>query len=212
MSVEKSFYRRQAENLIPALKRRQMDGYYFETMAEAKAFIKSDLLKEGDTIAYGGSQTFEAESGLMQELSRDARYHFIDRTSELMTVEEKNARIINSDVFFMSTNAITLDGQLANIDGRGNRVCYLMYGPKSVIVLTSMNKVEADLDAAIHRARNIAAPMNCIRLDRNTPCRLKGHCMDCLSPESICANIVITRRSHIPGRIKVVLVGEKFGY
>ena len=112
----------------------------------------------------------------------------------------------------MSTNAITLDGQLVNTDGTGNRVAALIYGPENVIIIAGMNKVAATLEEAESRVKNIASPPNAIRLDRNTPCALTGSCHDCFSEGCICSHTVITRRSAIKGRIKLILVGEELGY
>jgi len=112
----------------------------------------------------------------------------------------------------MSTNAITLDGELINIDGRGNRVAFLCYGPQNVLILTGINKIVADIESGIKRTRNIASPPNAIRLNRNTPCAITGKCGDCFSKECMCGQIVITRFSLIPNRIKVILIGEELGY
>ena len=112
----------------------------------------------------------------------------------------------------MSTNALTMDGELVNIDGTGNRVASLIFGPSNVIIIAGMNKVADTLDAAVARARNTAAPMNTIRLDRNTPCTQVGRCCNCMSPDCICNQFVITRRSAPSGRIKIILVGEELGY
>lgn len=208
----KEYYAKQAQTLLPNLKKRQMEGYYFDTLTEAKEFIYNTFLRPEMTIGFGGSMTFEKESSLYDELKQDPHYHLIDRKDKDVPLPELNARLINADVFFLSANAISLDGQLVNIDGRGNRLSFLLYGPESIIVLVGMNKVESTLEAALHRARNVAAPKNAIRLQRNTPCTIKGYCMDCLSPDCICSDIVITRRSYVPNRIKVVLVGEELGY
>ena len=112
----------------------------------------------------------------------------------------------------MSTNAITLDGELINIDGRGNRVAALIYGPEQVIIIAGMNKVATDEAAGLARARNMAAPPNCVRLNKKTPCAVTGRCGDCYGEESICSQIVVTRRSSQKNRIKVILVGEELGY
>ena len=112
----------------------------------------------------------------------------------------------------MSTNAITMDGELLNIDGTGNRVASLIFGPANVVIVAGMNKVVDNVDTALDRARNTAAPMNTIRLDRSTPCTKTGRCMDCMSPECICNQFVVTRGCRPVGRIKVILVGEELGY
>ena len=117
-----------------------------------------------------------------------------------------------ADYYFMSTNAMTIDGELVNIDGNGNRVAALIYGPENVIILAGMNKVAKDVAEAIDRVHLTATPMNCVRLNKQTPCAVTGVCADCLSPDCICNQVVITRRSGIQGRIKVILIGEEFGY
>ena len=122
------------------------------------------------------------------------------------------ANIFNSDFFLMSTNAITLDGELINIDSRGNRVAFLCYGPENVLIVAGMNKLVTDVESGIKRVRDMAAPPNTVRLDKKTPCSVTGRCGNCLSPDCICSQIVVTRFSNIPKRIKVILVGEELGY
>ena len=117
-----------------------------------------------------------------------------------------------ADYFLMSTNAITLDGELINIDGRGNRVAFLCYGPENVLIFAGMNKIVSNIEEGISRTRNIAASPNAIRLNKNTPCGITGKCEDCYSPDCMCGQYVITRRSGIPNRIKVILIGEELGY
>ena len=121
------------------------------------------------------------------------------------------AMMINSDTFLMSTNAITLDGELINIDGRGNSVSYMIYGPDQVLVIAGMNKVVKDVAAGLDRTRNMASPANTVRLNCDTPCAKTGRCADCLEHTIYC-QMVITRASMVPGRIKVILVGEEVGY
>ena len=112
----------------------------------------------------------------------------------------------------MSTNAITMDGELFNIDGHGSRLAFLIYGPKQVLVLCGMNKVVSSLEAAQERARLNACPPNCIRLNKKTPCAVTGRCGDCYGSDCICSQFVTTRRSSVPGRIKVILIGEQLGF
>lgn len=112
----------------------------------------------------------------------------------------------------MSSNAITLDGELVNIDGNGNRVACLITGPKNVIVIAGMNKIAPDVKSAFDRVRNVAAPPNGVRLGTKTPCAKYGRCHDCYAADSMCCQFVVTRKSRIPGRIKVLLVGEELGY
>lgn len=126
-------------------------------------------------------------------------------------LKECKAMLVNADAFLMSSNAITLDGELINIDGRGNRVSFLIYGPDEVFVIAGMNKIVTDVPSGIERVRNMATPPNTVRLNRDTPCAKTGRCGDCLT-NSICSQIVVTRTSMIPSRIKVILIGEELGY
>ena len=204
---KKAFYKIQAEGIITKMKARGMEGYYCDNIDDAKKKVL-ELIGDGNkSVGYGGSMTID-ECGLKDDIAK-AGHTLIVR--EKIPVEEANARNINADTFLMSSNAITLNGELVNIDKRGNRVCYLIYGPKQVIVLAGMNKVTADVDDAIRRVKCCATPPNAIRLNLDTPCSKNGRCVDCVG-DSLCANIVTTRTSCPPGRIKVVLVGEELGY
>lgn len=208
---KKVFYRNQAEALIKKFNFRQMEGYYCDNVEEAKKKLQELLAGSEKSVAYGGSMTID-ENGF-KETVKEAGHKLIVRENYKTDSELKELKAlqINADAFLMSANAITLDGELINIDARGNRVCYLMYGPASVIVIAGMNKVTANIEDGIRRVRTSATPPNCIRLNRNTPCAKTGKCADCI-PDSICANIVVTRKSMEPNRIKVILVGEELGY
>lgn len=213
LSPRKQSYANQAQGIIKKLNARKMEGYYCDSTDEAKAKLL-ELLGRDDrkkTVSYGGSMTLD-ENGF-KDAVRQAGHELIIRENYKTEEELKEckARIINSDAFLMSTNAITLDGELINIDGRGNRVSYLIYGPEEVIIVAGMNKVVSNVEDGIRRVRNVATPPNTVRLNKNTPCAVNGRCADCLQ-ESICCQIVITRVSMIPGRIKVILVGEELGY
>ena len=153
------------------------------------------------------------ETGMMDAL-RSADIQFLDR-AVCKTPEDSRKMFhdaLMADFYFMSTNAMTIDGELVNIDGNGNRVAALIYGPENVIILAGMNKVAKDVAEAVDRVHLTATPMNCVRLNKQTPCAVTGVCADCLSPDCICNQVVITRRSGIQGRIKVILIGEEFGY
>lgn len=211
MSPKKQYYENLADSIIKKLNQRGMEGYYCDSGKDAAAMAKR-FLTPGCTIAFGGSMTL-GEIGLMDELS-DCDYLIYKRPgpdSEI-SYQEYYSKAVCADFFFMSTNAITIDGQLVNIDGAGNRVALLIHGPSNVIVIAGMNKVESTLDAAIDRVHNMAAPPNCVRLNKNTPCAETGKCADCIGKDCICANTVITRKSMQQGRIKVILVGEELGY
>jgi hypothetical protein len=200
-----------ANTMIKNMAKKNMEGYYCATSAEAVEKALS-LMPEGASVTWGGSMTL-TECGLMDAL-KTANYEIIDRDTA-KTPEEARvmySKQVMADYYLMSTNALTIDGELVNIDGRANRVSCLCWGPQNVIIIAGMNKVAPDVESAIKRVRNIAAPPNCVRLNKNTPCAQTGKCGDCYSPESICSQILVTRRSSAPNRIKVILVGEELGY
>lgn len=201
-----------AQTMIKNLEKRNMEGFFAGTKEEAVALIMEKFLTAGKSVCFGGSMSL-AESGLMDELKKSDCILY-DRTTAKTPEELKKmkANMINSDYFLMSTNAITTDGELINIDGTGNRVSYLCYGPENVIILAGMNKVVSSVEDGVRRVRDIASPPNTVRLNRNTPCAQTGRCGDCYSEDCICSQIVITRRSGTKGRIKVVLVAEELGY
>lgn len=201
-----------AETMIQNLAKRNMEGYYADTKEEAVKLIMEQFLTKGKTVCFGGSMTLN-ESGLMDAV-REGDCILYDRTTAKTPEElrDMKAKMINSDYFLMSTNAITMDGELVNIDGHGNRVSYLCYGPENVIILAGMNKVVSTVEDGVRRVRDIASPPNTVRLGKNTPCARTGRCGNCYGEDSICSQIVITRRSSVKNRIKVVLVSEEMGY
>ncbi len=211
MTSKQKNYENLGDSLIEKFNLRQIEAYYAKDGDEALEKTCRFLTPEC-SVAWGGSQTLE-EIGLIDAI-RASDCVIYDRFAAQTPEEQKEiyGKIATCDYYFMSSNAITLDGQLINIDGRGNRVASLIHGPENVIVIAGMNKIVPDVDSAIKRIRNFAAPPNAVRLDCNTPCKELGRCADCLSPDCICDQIVITRRSFIPNRIKVILVGESLGY
>lgn len=207
MNPKQLSFQNTAATIINNLKKRNMNGYYCASKEDAlkKAL---EIIPENSSIGWGGSVTLD-QIGLIQAL-KDGNYEAIDRMQK--DPKEQAARIFNADFFLMSTNAITLDGELINVDGRANRICYLCYGPEHVLIIAGMNKVVPDVKSGIQRVRNMAAPPNTTRLNKNTPCAQFGRCMDCLEPDCICNQTLITRRSGSPERIHVILVGEELGY
>lgn len=201
-----------AETMIKNLQKRNMKGYFAATKEEAVKLIMENFLTSGKSVCFGGSMTL-TESGLMDAI-KEGDCILYDRTTAKTPEETKDmkAKMINSDYFLMSTNAITIDGELVNIDGFGNRVSYLCYGPKNVIIVAGMNKVVSSVEDGVRRVRDIASPPNTVRLNKNTPCAKNGRCGDCYSDDCICSQIVITRRSGVKNRIKVVLIAEELGY
>lgn len=199
------------EKVVAAMKKRFYGAYYCETKEEALQQALS-LIDEGSTVTWGGSMSIQ-EIGLTKAL-HDGNYQVLDRDLA-QTAEEKeeiSAKAFTSDVFLMSANGISEDGFLVNIDGTGNRIAALAYGPKKVIVIAGMNKVVKSLEDAKSRARNTAAPINEQRFNRKTGCNVTGCCEDCMSEESICCQMLITRISRPSDRIQVILVGEDLGF
>ncbi len=211
MENQKRFYATLAENIISEMAKRNIEGYYVATKEEATQKALS-FLKEGMTISWGGSMTL-SEIGLLDALKEKNCYNLLDRSQVSPDeVPDLYRKAFFADTYLMSSNAITLKGELVNIDGTGNRVAALIYGPNQVIIIAGMNKVVTDEIAARERIHNIASPINAIRLNKKTPCALTGTCHNCLSPDCICMQTVITRNSRDQGRIKVILVGENLGY
>lgn len=210
MSAMSIFYEKQAETIIRALKKRQMTGQYCPDAKSAVEHVLS-LIPEGSTVTWGGSESLR-ESGLTDAL-KNAPVTLWDRAD--VKPEDMKAfyrKSFCADYYLMSANAITLDGELVNIDGSGNRVAALSYGPDHVILLVGMNKAAPDLRAAVERIHNVAAPPNCVRLGLETPCTKDGVCHNCFSPQKICNILHVQQFSRTPGRIHVVLVGEPLGF
>ena len=211
MSIKNEYYKNLANTVLKGFEKRFIEGYYCETAAEAKELALS-LVPTNSKVSFGGSVTLD-ETGVLTELRSRDDITLYDRATA--TTPEENKQIMHDalscDYYFMSSNAITVDGELVNIDGNGNRVAALIYGPDNVIILAGMNKIVKDVEEGISRTRNVASPQNCIRLDKDTPCKVNGVCGNCLK-DTICDQIVITRASRVPKRIKVILVGEELGF
>ena len=196
-----------AQTVIKGLESRNMSGYYAADKEEAvkKAL---EVIGKGSTVAMGGCQSAH-EIGLIQALE-EGDYNYIDRSN--MTPRESLMAAYDADVFLSSANAMTNDGMMVNIDGNSNRVSCIAQGPKKVVFIVGMNKICSDLDEAMKRARNVAAPANAQRFDVKTPCKVTGKCADCKSPDTICCQFLITRYSRHEGRIHVILVNDTLGY
>lgn len=198
---------RLAQTVIKGLQSRNMTGYYAEDREAAlKQALK--LIEENSTISMGGCMSAH-EIGLVQAL-QEGNYQYLDRSK--MEPREGLLAAYDSDVFLSSANAMTSDGILVNIDGNSNRVSCIAQGPKKVIFIVGMNKVCDDLDSAMKRARNVAAPINAQRFEVKTPCKETGKCFDCKSPDTICCQFLITRYSRHTDRIHVILVNDTLGF
>lgn len=204
-------YHNQAKTIIEALQKRNMNGYYFETSQEAILFIQN-FIKPTSTVSWGGSMTLH-ESGIIDAVkTMDLVCLDRDMADTVQARHQIAQKALSANYYLTSTNAITLDGKLVNIDGNGNRVAALIFGPDNVIVVAGMNKVSLDETDALSRVKNIAAPANTVRLNQNTPCSHTGKCHNCLVDDCICSHTVITRRCNRANRIHVLLVGEVLGY
>lgn len=209
-TATKVFYEKRGQTLIKNLQSRHFEAYYCSDKASAleKAL---ELIPKNATVGWGGAMSAQ-QIGLIDAVK--SGYAVYDR--DTCTTMEDRVRMmkkcLTADVFLTGANAISLDGQMVNIDGNGNRVAAIVYGPDSVIVIAGMNKVMDTLEDAVKRARTIAAPMNQQRFTNQTPCQLTGACADCKAPECICNQILITRNCRPAGRIKFIIVGEELGF
>ncbi len=200
-----------AKRVITGLEKRNMTGYYVQTLQEAKELMIT-MIKEGSMIASGGSMTIE-QCGIKDDL-RIGNYRLLERktnagATEILEIERQS---FFADYYLCSSNAITEDGVLVNIDAKSNRVAAICFGPDKVIMVVSMNKVVSTIEDAMSRARTIAAPINTQRFDIQTPCKTTGQCHDCLSHDTICCQFVTTRYSKYDDRIHVIMVNENAGF
>ena len=196
---------------LEALRKNNMEGYLINTENELIHKIQ-ELVNEGSKVSLGGSMTL-FETKIMEHL-RSGRYELLDRYKEGLTADEIKEIYRKSffcDAYFTSTNAITEEGELYNVDGNGNRVAAMLYGPDKVIVIAGVNKIVKDINEAISRVENFVAPANARRLNKNTPCTVTGKCMNCNSPERICREYTVIRKP-VPNRIFVLLLNEEYGY
>ncbi len=203
---------KKVKRTIENLRKNNMNGYFVQNEKEAIAKIK-DLIQEGNMVAVGGSMTL-FEIGAI-DLLRNGKYNFLDRYKEGLTPEQIKdlyRKSFSADVYLTSSNAVTEKGEIYNVDGRGNRVAAMIYGPDKVIVIIGLNKIVRDLDDAIKRIKELAAPANTKRLNRNTPCIQTGYCMDCSSLDRICNDYVLIRKQSISERMHVIIVNKELGY
>ncbi len=199
-----------ANEMIKSLQERHFNAYFCKSKEEAleKAL---EIIPENSSVTWGGSVTIN-EIGLTKAL-HEGNYKVYDRAS--VKPEDKDAFMKESyfsDWFLSSANAITEDGVIVNIDGTGNRVSAITFGPKNVLIIVGMNKVAKNVEDAVSRARNVAAPINAQRFNGKSPCVLTGKCMNCKSPDCICSAVVITRTSRPAGKINVILVDDNLGF
>lgn len=211
MTPRELFNEKRGNTVVKNLKGRGFEACYCKTGEEAKEKAL-EWMEEGALVAWGGSMTIQ-DIGLTKAV-REGNYRAIDREQATTAKEKQKAAMdaLSADYFLTSANGISEDGQLVNVDGNGNRVAAIVFGPKYVIVVAGMNKVVRTAEDAMVRARTVAAPLNQQRFLKNTPCSVTGVCSNCKSPECICNQLLTTRNCRPAGRIKVILVGEELGY
>lgn len=197
---------------MAALEKNRIKAYYAEDCAQAEKIVR-ELIKDDKLITSGGSMTLK-ESGIMDMLKTEFASAYIDRSAgeTREQIEEIYRKAFVSDTFLCSTNALTEDGELFNVDGNGNRVSAMIYGPKQVVVVAGVNKIVRDMEQAVRRVETIAAPKNTIRLSCETPCAKTGECAHCHAEQRICCSYVKLAWQRVPNRIKVILVNESLGY
>lgn len=207
---------------LDSLRKNNMEAYFCENSEKARELVKS-LIKKGDTVSHGGSVTL-TQTGITNIL-KSGDYNYLDRSAagSREEIEEIYRKTFFADVFLTSANAITENGELYNVDGNSNRVAAILYGPESVIVIVGYNKIVPDINTAIKRVKEIAAPLNTKRLDCDTYCAKENKCVSlnndnslicdgCHSEQRICCNYVISAQQRKKNRIKVIIVGEELGY
>lgn len=209
---QKKYYEKRGQVLLKNLQSHHFEAYY---CADREAALKKalELIPKGASVGWGGAMSAQ-QIGLIDAV-KAGDYQAIDRDKATGPAEREMAmkRCLTADVFLTGANALSLDGQMVNIDGNGNRVAAIVYGPGSILVVAGMNKVADTLESAVQRARTIAAPMNMQRFAAlQTPCQITGRCADCKSEDCICNQLLITRNARPAGRIKVILVGEDLGF
>lgn len=206
------YIEKKIERTIKNLNNRNMEGYYVNDEQELIELLK-ELISENSLVGVGDSMTL-FQTGVIDFLRKE-KFNFLDKYKNGITSEEKREIYIknfSADTFLCSTNALTEEGELYNIDGNGSRVAPMLYGPKQVILVTGINKIVRDIEEAEKRVRSYAAPIDAKRLGKKTPCVELGYCVDCKSTNRICNDFVIIRGQFVKGRIKVIIVGEQLGY
>ena len=211
MTTKELRNQRMADHLIERLRRRNITACYCPTAEEAvKTMLQ--LIPKGSSVSWGGSMTIR-DTGIVKALHDDGSYQLLDRDLATSPQEAQDIymKAFGADYYLSSANALSEDGQIVNIDGTGNRVAAITFGPKNVIFVVGVNKVAQDVEAALKRARSTSAPINTARFDIDTPCKIDGVCHNCNSADCICNYIHVLRNSP-KGKHQVVIVGENLGY
>jgi L-lactate utilization protein LutB len=210
------FWRTRLTDLKKVLDSNNFETFVAENIDEAKNIVLEKIIPETSptSVSWGGSLTFTA-TGLYDTLKKRGDLKVLDTFEKNLTPEEsleRRRRSLLVDLFITGSNAVTEIGQLVNLDMIGNRICGITFGPKHVIILAGRNKIVPDLDAAMFRIKNYAAPVNTMRLDKKTPCAKTSYCEECKSPDRICNTWTITEKSFPKGRVKVILINDDLGF
>lgn len=211
----KNYWQLRLENLAQVLEKNNFEAHVVDNVEQAKALALNTLIPAIDPkrVSWGGSMTF-VSTGLYHELCAADKFDVLDTFDKKIPIEEmveRRRQALLVDLFITGTNAVTEDGMLVNLDMIGNRVAALTFGPKNVIIFIGRNKIVPDLESAMERIKNYAAPANVMRLDKKTPCAKTSWCDDCKSPDRICNHWTITEKCFPKKRIKVVLINSELG-
>jgi len=212
-----NYWQIRLEHVKESLEENNFEAFIADNVEEAKQIMKEEILpklKDIKIISRGDSLTFEA-TGMLEVIEKNTAFDFLDPFEKGLPDEEtyeRGRQALLADLFFTGTNALTETGILVNLDGWGNRVAGLTFGPKYVIVAVGRNKIVPDLDSAMYRIKDYAAPVNAMRFNTKTPCVKTSFCKDCKSKDRICSTWTITEKSFPKGRIKVILINEELGF
>lgn len=206
----------QIEKTLESLRKNQMEAVYLESKNELPSFL-SQQIQKGDIVTFGGSQTLYQTGVIdyLSDLEKEEQITFLNRDREGITREEQMEiyrQAFSSDLYLSSSNAITEDGFLYNVDGNGNRIAAITFGPKSVIIVAGYNKIVKNVEEAVKRVQQTAAPKNAVRLKIDTPCAKTGYCVHCQAENKICRDYLLHGKQLVKNRIKVVILGEEYGY
>ncbi len=211
-----NYWKLRLEDLKKSLEENNFEVFLVNNSFEAKAIVQKEILPKtgAKSVSWGGSLTF-TDTGLYDDIKNNPDLEVLDVYDKNLSDEEKNKlrrKALLVDLFITGTNAVTETGSLVNLDMYGNRVSAISFGPKYVVILLGRNKIVPDLEEAMFRIKNYAAPVNTMRLDKKTPCARTSCCEDCKSPDRICNTWTITEKSFPKGRIKIVLINEDLGF
>ena len=200
------------KEVVKNLNNNNMAGYFVNDKKELIDLLQK-LIPTHTTVGCGDSITLE-DTGVFDFL-REGDFIFYDKHESGLTSADKRKLYLknfSADTFISGTNAITKDGKIFNIDGNGSRVAPMIYGPNQVILVAGINKIVENLETAIYRTRQIAAPLDAIRLNKETPCAKLGKCVDCNHPQRICNDFVLITGQFQKKRIKVIIINQKLGF